>query len=383
MLINKQLPPPHHKSHNCDQTHQETKSHLPHNRCSSSLTSKDYRDTSYRLVILGADWDLYEMAYSDLITHKSTYIPGTKLKGKCASLIYRILFSPKINSIISLPNKSIWNWYFFRQTFKSLKRKTPTVFIFFKPWFDLSIKSGLIESLHKNFKNCKTVLFFQDIIASYQDPLTGKTFDIEKYRDKFDLIISFDQQDSRRFGLKYHNTILSNHKVPIQQQYKNDVFFIGKDKGRLPLVYEVFKKLTAYNLSCKFILLDVPEDKHSKYPGMTFIDRLIPYNEVLNYVRNCSCLLEIMQHEAVGATYRTLETISYDKILLSNNQALRNSDLFNESTMYLFDKADDISDAVISAIKVPPHISADLKNKIRPESLISFIESELGIKIEI
>lgn len=346
-------------------------------------TSIIYPAMSYKLVILGETWDLYRMSYRDLITDNSLYIAGITLDGKFHTLLHRILFSPKINSTISLPNKSIWNWFLFRQVLQSLNKDTPVVFLLFRSWFSYAIKNGCIDYLRKHFKNCRIVLFLQDIIASYSDPITGGNLNIEKYKDIFDLIISFDRGDSSLYNLKYHHTILSSIDVPIQQQYKSDVFFIGKDKGRLPLIYEVFKKLTTYKLSCKFILWDIPEDERLKYPGLTYIDHLLPYTEVLNYVRNTNCLLEIMQNGAMGATYRTLEAISYNKFLLSNNKALSGSELYDNSYICLFNNAEDITETAIEFIRSNKPERNILQDKIRPVSLISFIESELELNIDL
>ena len=90
----------------------------------------------YNYVIFGTDWDLYKIAYSDLNkVNNVKYIPTPyEFRNHIFKLLYRLHCSPRINKIINLPFKSIWNSGYFRNDFKNNK---PICFIFFSNWYDI------------------------------------------------------------------------------------------------------------------------------------------------------------------------------------------------------------------------------------------------------
>lgn len=332
------------------------------------------KDT-YKLVILGADWDLYKCAYNDIISDTTIYIPGFLPTEEPYKTLFKFHNTPKINSIIKLPFKSIWNYYYFRD----LHPHENLIFVLFSPWLSIDPSIHLLDFIRKHFKNSKLILFLQDIVAA--QGYLG--VNIEEYFPKFDMVISYDRQDADKYNLGFHNTVFSKIKFENNSSEESDVFFIGQNKGRLPLLNELYNKLTSVGLKCKFILIDVPEEERLGIGNIEYIDKKVPYKDILSYVENTKCLLEILQPGAVGITYRTLEAIAYDKKLLTNNNSISDTGLYDPKNVIIFSSALDIDNDVAQNIRTQSTFENKYKEEISPKSLVKFIEQKLNIKIDI
>lgn len=343
----------------------------------------DMMAKGYKLVILGPDWDLYKLAFGDLTPDRKNYIGGIMPSGIWHKWWFKLHLTPKINSIVSLPGKGIWNKFFM----KTISKNHPIVFLVFPIWLSLDAHTNLFEYLKTRYPGCKIVLFLTDILASMKDFFTWKPVDLKKHRNNLDLIISYDHDDARKYGLECHNTVLSNIPAPKSDKPSCDILFIGKDKGRLPMLAKVYTHMKSAGLKCIFILLDVRSEDRIMEEEIVYVDKPLTYMEILGYVANCRCLLEIIQPGAIGITYRTLESIAYSKILLTNNRTLKSSELYDSESMFLFDRADDITPGIIQKIKnlkiKDSPEKKKLKDIISPFHLIKFIETKLNLTIDI
>lgn len=327
----------------------------------------------YKLVILGSDWDLYKYSYRDLMTQPSIYIPGMAPKNKILRFIFRVHMHDSINKIINLPFKSIWNSIILKNVSKNEKY----VFLIFTLRTDNKLE--IISYLRRNYKECKIVLFLQDLV----NPVGYSGIDISSKFPRLDLVISYDPGDAKKYNLEYHNTIYSHPQVKKDGVNKYDILYIGKDKGRLPLLAKLYVIFTGIGLKCKFILLNVPQKDRVLNGKIDYINKMLPYKDVLEYVSHSSCLLEILQPTATGITYRTLEAISFDKKLITNNKSILSTGLFDNSNISIFNSVDDLNYKFLEKIKDNCEYDNSVKEKIKPINLIRFIENKLHIKIDL
>lgn len=333
--------------------------------------------SKYNLVILGSDWDLYKIAYSDAVTRNALYLSKIEPQKKFFKFLFKLHFSPKANKLINLPFKQLWCKYWF----KNINNKEPHLFLIFRNWLALDENANILNYIRKNYNNPKICTFFQDIIASYKVQNSHKNLDIYKIKDRADLVLTYDECDAKKYGLIYHPTVFSKVTIHNSTKPKCDVFFIGKDKGRLPLLAKVYQKLTEADYNCLFILLNVPEEKRVLQDKIQYIDRQLPYHEILEYVVNAKCLLELIQPGAVGFTYRTLEAIAYNKKLLTNNSSMSENEYFDNRYISIFDSEENIDMTFLSDSNDNPIFENPFKDCISPLRLISFIEKILDISI--
>lgn len=317
-------------------------------------------DLKYNYVIFG-NLGYYEVGYHDLFNLDNVkYFPDMEkdVKSKFALFVQKITFSSKVNKITKFPFK--------KYTFKHLypfkfNNNRPIIFILFgRPYLP---QSGYIDYLREKYPSSRMVLYFQDTVDRYRS--------LYYERSKFDLVMSYDKQDCSNYGLVYYPTPYSKISIKeISSISETDVFYCGYAKTRYPKIFAVYNECKKRGLKCRFYIMGVPEEAKILSEEIIY-DKPISYEENLQYVVKCKCILEIMQDGAVGYTPRLWESIVYDKHLLTNNKSLLNSSLYNNSFMHQVVSMEDIG----SWIDSPVHYSVDVKDNLSPIHLLEKIES--------
>jgi hypothetical protein len=250
--------------------------------------------------------------------------------------------SGKINKIINLPLKEIWKNKLILPKIEDMAfiHPNPCCFVIYSLFFENlgdEYRYIFLQYLRTEYKKCKIVLYFSDLIKKYHSEL-------EIYMDYFDAIFSFDREDSFNNNfISYGEQFFSFCNVKEDKSIpQSDVVFIGKAKKRFNTIISIFELLENNNLTCDFQILDVPksEQKHSdkiKYPP-----RSIPYYKILQHVISSKCILEILQDGGSSHTARVSEAISYGKRILSNCQDLRTKPYYNPEYISLFSGLEDI-----------------------------------------
>lgn len=332
----------------------------------------------YKLVIFGSNWDVYQVAYRELIDNPHiTYIPTYRPKGLLGQL-QRLHVNPRLNHIASIPGKPLWNHYHLRKI-----KDRHICFLIPENWLKMECGFRLLPYLRKHYPQARIVCFTQDIIATIKDRYSQQPIDTEYIKRYSDLFISYDITDAKKHGLQYHPTIYSAIdfcKEDTPELY--DLFFLGRDKGRLATLVNICKKARQHHLTCKFLLIEVPEKDRIACEGISYLDHQISYKENLRFCQQSRCIMEILQPDAASPTFRTWEALSLNKKLLTNGPFVKSSEFYHESYISVFHDETDID---WDFVKSPGKFSDQARGyqeKIRPESLIRFIEKELGIAID-
>ncbi len=332
-------------------------------------------ETRYNYVILGSSWDLYCYAFSDIgKLDNAKYIPGNKPPQKTfMGILYRLHFRPELNRYFRLPLQSLWNRYYFTDDFKV---KRPLCFIFMADFARFGELTNYPTYLRKKYKDCKLVLYKTDLFSKTPLSSYGIQENICKLKLTYDLIISYDKGDSEKYGLVYYPSVFSHNKIPEDKSIPMcDVFFTAKFKGRLPIVLNMYDFLTKKGLVCDFYLFGVPEEKRINRKGIHYISRLMCYKDNLKHVIRSKCLLEIMQSDADGYTYRTWEAIAYKKRIITNNGAITKAPFYNTDNILYFNDIQAINDDFIKKIPFMPIDDYNYVDKISPIKLLEYIDS--------
>ena len=209
----------------------------------------------YKLIIFGADWDVYEIAYRELIDDPHiTYIPTFRPKGLLGQ-IQRIQFNPKLNHIVNMPGKHLWTPYYLRHEKGSL-----FCFLIMEKWLRHESATQLLPYLKKNYPKAKIVCFVQDLITTIIDKYTNKQINVAYIKKYANLLISYDEEDAQRHGALYHPTVFSNLKLPsVGIDY--DLYFLGRDKGRLNTLIAIVNRMIT-------IIIIIGQDGKSSYMHM-------------------------------------------------------------------------------------------------------------------
>lgn len=319
----------------------------------------------YNYVIFQAAYEYYRITYSDFVKNENVEFIDTypKYGGKLINTLCRLHRSPKINKYIHLPLKNIWNSFFFKNKFSNTN---PICFLFSAGCVYLK-DFGFIAYLRKKYPDAKFVCFYQDIVESVRNS------NIEDVKRIFDLVLSYDPEDCKKYDLVFHNTVFSDFKVPEPNRVENsDVYFVGAAKNRLPQILTIYKQLSDLSMKCDFNIIGVPEAEQIKGEGLHYIKGM-SYVENLKHVVKTKVVLEVMQKQATGASLRMWECVNYNKIFLTNNEYAPHYSCYDTSCMHQISEVENIS----QWIGTPCHYSEHQKESIRPIRLLEFIDDKL------
>lgn len=180
----------------------------------------------------------------------------------------------------------------------------------------------------------------------------------EKYRQKWE-IWTFDTEDCKEYGYSKNVQFYFPEKWVRDCSIKYDLFICLKDKGRYNTVCSWIQIFNYAGLN-SFIRV-VPDysskNKHSAYYG-----KELSYDEVLLYTSKSRCLVEIVKEEQKGLSLRTMESIFYDKKLITNNIAIKEEEFYDHNNIYIMTestrKEDIIGFMQRPYIPVPEYVKA-------------------------
>ena len=216
---------------------------------------------------------------------------------------------------------------------------TPVCLIFFRDWYPL-FASGYIKKMKELAPHTKACWFFSDLVSTYPG------INIEGMRSEFDLILSFDPEDAKRYGFVHcplPYCALPKAEKRQRQAMRSDVFFMGSAKLRLDMILAVYKRLQNSGLVCDFHVVGVPSKEQQYTDEINYCD-FIPYVDYLQMALSSRCILELLQDPAHhGYTARTCEALVYGQKLLSNNTNLIFAPFYDPRQIGLFSRPEEIN----------------------------------------
>lgn len=197
--------------------------------------------------------------------------------------------------------------------------------------FDVFLGDDMVEYINKKALHANFHVFYWNPIAN--------NYTIRKELMNKCKVWSFDKKDCDTYKLRYnHQFFFFGYKDAfIDKAYRNDVFFVGRDKGRIQLLMQLADFFDRENLKAKIIVTGEKRKEYSKEQKRFLSLGGIPYEETLRYSANTKCLLEIMQNGQEGFTLRTLEAMFFNKKLITNNIRIREFDFYDPRNIYILE----------------------------------------------
>lgn len=303
-----------------------------------------------------ADFDSYD---SVLVINKLTV-----LKNRIANLIARLWLANWLNVIIDTPGKAV----FYNCIFKPLLNNVDECYCFIitPAWFD----QQLFTYIRLHFPNAYIVMRFGDKVEKKIQ--ANSRLDLNYINQYSDLILVYDEQDAKKYGYEYlpmGYSKIPNDKLLIKPNY--DCVFIGAAKDRLKEIKFCYQELRKSGYSCFFYVTGVDVSERDEI-GIVYADKPMSFIEYLSYEVSAKCLFEILQENASGRTFRMMEAIIYNKLLITNCQEVLSTN-YNLNNVQLFDKVSDID---FSFLKREIEF-CEYKGDFSPRKILSFIENKL------
>jgi len=325
----------------------------------------------YNYIIFLCNTDYYKIAYSDLETIKNVSIHfGFNPRNKILAYFHRVHISPKIQHYFPIPLKSLWYSSYFVDNF--IDRTKPKCFIFSADFIENEHYRSYLLYLKNKYLNSKFVCYYTDLIEPVEGLSKSKP---DRFKFPFDLMISYDEGDAKRYNLKFFNTSFSDVTIPIDNALPEcDVYYLGQPKTRWNRILNAYNTLISSNLKCNFYILNMPEDLRIKSSGLIYIDNPMSYEDNLRHVVKSRCLLDITQEGSVGLSLRAWECIHFGKCLLTDNYSIKKTKFYNNRYVSIINADGSID---IDFLKVYRQYDNPLKDLIRPIHFLKFIQENL------
>ena len=293
---------------------------------------------------------------------------------------HAIAFSNKVTKYVPRFIKKHWYYKVLKHEYlKNCKRDEEIMFVFsMYKMEDEHYFDNFLSFLKTYYVNAKFVYYSFDIACTWHHVTP------DYVKKNFDLVLTFDQSDAKEYGFEFYEGIYS--KVPdIEEKAKeqgesSDVMFIGADKGKFPLLFNIFKYLSDAGKKCDFRLVSVedstieemqkqyecvPYNKGIRvlYKGSTFtLNDYCPYYKTLAVLGGTKCMLDVPLGTQCGSTIRLQEAITYGKKLITNLQEVKDKPYYVAENFMVFDKVEDIDlDFIDKPYKENPYNFSPLK----------------------
>lgn len=303
----------------------------------------DKKEFKYNYILYNMETAYKWQMYKDLLKLDNVRMckGALPLNEKLLHILHKIHWSGIINSKINLPFKKLW---FKKMTNGKFNNNKPTCFILFGGQYAIR-DPRLLDYIKQQNPDNKVVLHYRDLIR-------GEAKYLDMLKEKCDLIYTYDKGEAEKYNVYYYESYVYSRMAETTQPdvFNYDLFFVGYAKDRLPLIHSVYKKASANNIRCKFIIVGADKNDRIQGEGLEYLDSVIPYSKVIEYVGQSKCILEITQEDAEGATMRTAEALLYQRKLISNCQRASDRPHYNSLIMKEFTSANDFD---IEFIKEP------------------------------
>ncbi len=188
--------------------------------------------------------------------------------------------------------------------------------------FDPQITFDYVIWLKRRFPNSNVVLWFGN-------PVLRKSRLCLRLKNVI-RVASWDKNDCTRYGLSYvsdfyFKELRIKKKAPVY-----DVVFIGRDKGRSALIKQCASDFRELGLKSMIYIV-----RNRRYQLGIGYNKPIPYREIQAYLCETRSILEILQKGQSGSTLRLYESVFNEIKLLTNDNKIKESDLYNPQNIFI------------------------------------------------
>lgn len=277
--------------------------------------------------------DYWKITNNDLY-HRNDVFVCDGIKNSLLDKVSRIHNSWKLNKKKELPLKSIW-FSFYSAAGKF--RKDQKQFAIFAEDNSLSFSAKYLKYLRRKYPKLVMIFNFSNPCGEYN---LSKLKRVEQY---YDHIITFNQTDNEQYGFELLPINgYSKLNVPKSNIPESDLFFVGQDKGRLPILLALHDRLSELGLKCLFSVVNVKAEDVIPRSGIVY-NRRMSYMEVLQHVEKTKCVLELLEGDSNYSSIRTTEALVYGKKLITMSKRVLNSIHYSPSQMLCIESPEEIT----------------------------------------
>lgn len=223
-------------------------------------------------------------------------------------------------------------------------------------FFDFSPLCGetlFLSLLKEKYPNIKLKFWYWNSLLYWEKKCETqeKYLELKQTREKiYDEIVTYHHEDAENNNYEYINQFYSDEivrNISGSQNKKNDLYFCGRDKNRIDLIVKVKEKMNELGISFKFSILKDEKKDYSYYEkkeklGNFLLEKGIKYKDMLGEIENSIVLLDIVEKGESGVTLRVIESLFFEKKLITNNSLIKNLDFYNSKNIFIIEDFNNI-----------------------------------------
>ena len=212
-----------------------------------------------------------------------------------------------------------------------------------------------------SFKIVEKVKQISNKIVAYQWDGLDRYPLAKKYISLFDDFYVFDKNDLKiNCKLKHTTNFYFDDIVSEKEINPKSVFFVGTYiKNRVPLLEEIIKILETNGLAPDIFLVSNKKSTHHKF---RIISEGFSFKESILRIQNSEFLLDLYNPIHNGLSFRTFESVGYEKKLITNNLLVKEYDFYNPNNIFVIENNN--FDGFSDFVKTPyQHLDIKIKEK--------------------
>lgn len=316
-----------------------------------------------KFVVFKSSYDYSDIMCRDLEDDKDVVlIDFRNLKWSNSKKILYKIYNRLIVRLLKITSKRLWYSSFVDNN--KIAYDDDVVFCFFDSAV-LANDAEFLGWLKKTYKNSKLVSINYNI-------LSGKDHYVDFLKEHYDLNMTFDFEDAKKYGFEHFVGIYSK---PYDTNFRVecDIFFSGLDKGRLETLKKIYIDMKQNGVKSLFYVVSNRECLNDD-DQFIVSDKRLSYEESIASLMSANCILEIVPKEQTGMSLRTIEAIVYNKKLLTNNSNVVDNPFYNEKYISLFNLNDGID---YQFVKEKINVDYKYHDEFSPKNLLILIENKL------
>lgn len=178
--------------------------------------------------------------------------------------------------------------------------------------------------------------------------ITKGVIGVTKYTDSLKShgirLYTFDKGNAKKYNINYLEQVYIKPKTQYNTTPKNDIYFVGTDKGRKETIITLANKFAEMGLRLNINILNTQTNNKN----INNLSSPIDYEQSLVNIANSKIILDIVQKGQEGNTLRPLEAIFMDRKLITNDITVKEQPFYNSNNIFIIgvDKWEDINNFI-------------------------------------
>lgn len=203
---------------------------------------------------------------------------------------------------------------------------------------------------------------------------------INKKCSSFDLIYDFECKITNNEKVKYLEQFfpigfkeLGNFKSAAMRKGRPVFFFLGREKGRVDIISSLADKLIEKGFVVDF---NIVKDRNIILKSKYIIDKPLSYEENIRRSLLSDVIVDITQENQSGWTLRVLESLYFNKKVITNNTNILKSFIYSPQRFFILDHDswDRLDDFINSSVKP---IDEEILRTFSPDCMIEKIARDI------